>query len=85
MDKTKERISLILEPMAMFLLFRMTFSLVTAVVVYAILESTPDFSSQLFKATDNLKFMLCMAMSVKMPLALFVISWVFSAQICRTS
>ena len=38
MDMTRERASLILEPMAMFLLFQMTFSLVTAAVVWAILE-----------------------------------------------
>ena len=39
MDMTRERISLILEPMEMFLLFQMT-SLVAATVVLAILEST---------------------------------------------
>ena len=43
MNMTRERISLILELMAMFLLFQMTFSLVTAAVVWAILESTLDF------------------------------------------
>ena len=40
MDMARERISLILELMAMFLSFQMTFSLVTAAVVWAILEST---------------------------------------------
>ena len=40
--KTRERISLILELIAMFLSFQMTFSLVTAAVVWAILESTSD-------------------------------------------
>ena len=40
MDMARECISLILELMAMFLLFQMTFSLVTAAVVWAILEST---------------------------------------------
>ena len=40
MDMARERISLILELMAMFLSFQMTFSLVTAVVVWAILGST---------------------------------------------
>ena len=37
MDRARERISLILELMAMFLSFQMTFSLVTAAVVWAIL------------------------------------------------
>ena len=40
MDMARERISLILELMAMFLSLQMTFSLVTATVVWAILEST---------------------------------------------
>ena len=40
MDMARERISLILELMAMFLSFQMTFSLVTAAVVWAILDST---------------------------------------------
>ena len=43
MDMTRECISLILEPMAMFLSFQMTFSLVRAVVVRAILKSTSGF------------------------------------------
>ena len=38
-DMARERISLILELMAMFLLFQMTSSLVTAAVIWAILES----------------------------------------------
>ena len=38
MDMTRERISLILELMAMFLSFPMTFSLVTAAVVWTVLE-----------------------------------------------
>ena len=41
-DMAKECISLILELMAMFLSFQMTFSLVTTAVVWAILESTSD-------------------------------------------
>ena len=40
MDMARERISLILELMAMFLSFQMTFSLVTAAVVWAILDGT---------------------------------------------
>ena len=40
MDMARERISLILELMAMFLSFQMTFSLVTAAVGWAILDST---------------------------------------------
>ena len=40
MDMARERISLILELMAMFLLFQMTFSLVTAAVVWAILDNS---------------------------------------------
>ena len=43
MDRARERISLILERMAMFLSLQMTFSLVTAAVVWAILESTSSF------------------------------------------
>ena len=63
MDMARERISLILELMAMFLSFQMTFSLVTAAVVWAILDSTsrldPSFyySSQILKATDGLQFL----------------------------
>ena len=40
MDMARERISLVLELMVMFLSFQMTFSLVTAAVVWAILNST---------------------------------------------
>ena len=40
MDMARERISLILELMAMFFSFQMTFSLVIAAVVWAILDST---------------------------------------------
>ena len=64
MDVTRERISLILEPMAMFLLFQMTFSLVTAAVVWAILGSASGLdpssndSSQIFKAMDGRKFLV---------------------------
>ena len=65
MDMARERISLILELMAMFLSFQMTFSLVTAAVVWAILDSTSgsDPSSETiapryFKATDGLQFLV---------------------------
>ena len=40
MDMARERIGLILELMAMFLLFQMTFSFVNTAVVWAILDST---------------------------------------------
>ena len=40
MDMARELISLVLELMAMFLSFQMTFSLVTAAVVRALLGST---------------------------------------------
>ena len=40
MSIARERVSLILELMAVFLSFQMAFSLVTAPVVWAILEST---------------------------------------------
>ena len=89
MDMARERISLILELMAMFLSFQMTSSLVTAAVVWAILEST----SGLYPSSDTIvpiylklrtvsSFLLSMVMSVLMPLVLFVIIWVFSALIC---
>ena len=89
MDMARERISLILELMAMFLSFQMTFSLVTAAVVWAILESTwvLDSSSdtiapRYLKLRTVSSFLLSMVMSVPMPLVLFVINWVFSALIC---
>ena len=67
----------------------MTFSLVTAAVVWAILDST----SGLYPLSDTIaprylklrtvsSFLLSMVMSVLMPLVLFVINWVFSALIC---
>ena len=60
MDMARERISLILELMVMFLSCQMTFSLVTTAVVWAILDSTSrlDPSSQIFKATDGLRFLV---------------------------
>ena len=87
-DMARECISLILELMAMFLSFQMTFSLVTAAVVWAILEDT----SGLDPSSDNTaprylklqmvsSFLFSMVMSVLMPLVLFVIKWVFSALI----
>ena len=89
MDMARERISLILELVAMFLSFQMTFSLVTAAVVWAKLDSTSglDPSSDTI-ALRHLKlraissFLLSMVMCVLMPLVLFVINWVFSALIC---
>ena len=89
MDMARERISLTLELMAMFLSFQMTFSLVTAAVVWAILESNSglDPSSdtidpRYLKLRTVSSFLLSMVMSVLMPLVLFDISWVFSALIC---
>ena len=86
MDMAKERISLTLELMAMFLSFQMTFSLVTAAVVWVILESTSGLDpSSVTIAPRYLKlrtvfiFLLFMVKSVLMPLVLFVISCVFSA------
>ena len=86
---TRECISLILELMAMFLSFQMTFSLVIAVVVWAILESTSglDPSSdtiapRYLKLRSVSSFLLSMVMSVLMLLVLFVINWVFSTLIC---
>ena len=92
MGMARERISLILELMAMFLSFQMTFNLVIAAVVWAILDSTSglDPSSDTI-APSYLKlrtlqtvsgFLLFMVMSVLMPLVLFVINWVLSALIC---
>ena len=64
-DMTRERISLILELMAIFLSFQMTFSLPTATLVWAILEGTSGLdpssdttSSQIFIATDGLQFLI---------------------------
>ena len=60
MDMAMECISLILELMAMFLSFQMTFSLVTAAVVWAILDSTSGLNplSQIFEAMDGLQFLV---------------------------
>ena len=63
MDIARERIGLILELMAMFL-FQMTFSLVTATVVWAILDYfwlgslIRYYSAQILKATDGLQFLV---------------------------
>ena len=85
----RERISLILELMAMFLSFQMTLSLVTAAEVWAILDSTSGvdplsdtIARRCLKRQMVSSFLLSMIMSVLMPLVLFVISWVFSALIC---
>ena len=89
MDMARECISLTLELMAMFLSFQITFSLVTAAVVWAILESTSgmDPSSdtiapRYLKLHTVSSFLLSTVMSVLMPLVLFVINWVFSALVC---
>ena len=89
MDMARERISLILEPMAMFLSFQMTFRLVTAAVVWAILDSTSglDLSSntiahRYLKLRTVSSLLLSMVMTVLMSLVLFVTKWVFSALIC---
>ena len=87
MDMARECISLILELMVMYLLFQMTFSLVTAPeVVWAVLESTLglDPSSdtivprylKLQMVSSSLFYML---MSMLMPLVLSVINWLFFA------
>ena len=67
----------------------MTFSLVIAAVVWAILESTSGLDPSLDTIASrylNLQtyssFMLSMVMSVLMLLVLFVINWVFSVLIC---
>ena len=54
MDMARERISLILELMVMFLSFQMTFSLVTAAVVWAVLDSTSGLVPRCLKLTDDL-------------------------------
>ena len=73
MDMAREHISLILELMAIFLSFQMAFSLVTAAVVWAILESTSglDPSSdtitlRYLKLWTFSSFFLSMVMSVLM-------------------
>ena len=71
MDMVKKRISLILELMATFLSFQMTFSLVTAALVWAILDSTsgldPSFDTiapRYLKLRTVLSFLLSIVMSV---------------------
>ena len=88
MDMAKERISLILELIAMFLSFQTTFNLVTVTVVWAILDSTSGLdplsdtiAPRYLKLWTVSSFLLSMAMSV-LPLVLFVINCVFSALIC---
>ena len=75
MNMTRERISLILEPMAMCLSFQMTSSLVTAAVVWAILESASDFdpssdsiAPKYSKIWTVSSFLLSTVMSVLKPL-----------------
>ena len=88
-DMTRERISLILEQMTMFLWFQMTFSLVTAAEVWTILDSTSGFdpssnatAPRYLELWTVSRFLLCLVMSVLMPLLLFVINWVFSTLMC---
>ena len=85
MDLARERISLILELMAIFLSFQVTFSLVTSAVVWAI-PSGLDLSSdtiapRYLKLWTVSSFLSSMVISVLMPLVLFVINLVFSALI----
>ena len=40
------------------------------------------YSSQIFKVTDGLQFLVSMVFSVLMPLVLFVINWISSVLIC---
>ena len=65
MDMARERISLILELMAMLLSFQMTFSLVTAAVAmgypgeyFRLGSLIRYYSSQIFKASDGLQFLV---------------------------
>ena len=81
MGMARERISLILELVTMFLSFQMTFSLVTAAVVWATLEnisgldhSSDTIAPRYLKLRTVSSFLLSMVMSVLMPLVLFVIS-----------
>ena len=87
--QARERTSLILELMVTFLSFQMTFSLVTAAVVWAVLDGTSglDPSSdtiapRYLKLRTVSSFLLSMVMSVLISLVLFVINLVFSALIC---
>ena len=89
MDMARECTSLILELMVMFLSLQMTFSLVTAAVVWAILESTSGLdplsdtiAPRCLKLWTVSSFLSSMVMSGLTPLVLFVINWVFSALIC---
>ena len=84
MDMARERISLILEPMAIFLSFQMTFSLVTAAVVLAVLESTSGLdplsdtiAPRYLKLWTVSSFLLSIVMLVLKPLVLFVVNRVF--------
>ena len=64
MDTARERISLLMELMAMFLSFQMTLSLTNAAVVWATLDSTSgldpssDTIALRFKAMDGLQFLV---------------------------
>ena len=88
MDVTRERISRILELREILLSFQTGFSLVKAAVVYAILESISGLEPssviiepRYLKLVTVSSFCPFTLISVFMPLVLFVISLVFSAQI----
>ena len=87
-DVTRERISCTLELRDILLSFQTGFNLVNAAVVCAILESISGFKpSSIITQYSYLKlvtvssFCPFILISVMMPLALFVISLVFSALI----
>ena len=75
MDMARERISLISELMAMFLSFQITFNLVAAAVIWAILDSTSGLdplsdtiAPRYLKLRTVSSFLLSIVMSVLMPL-----------------
>ena len=85
MNMGRERTSLTLELMSMFLSFQINFNLVIAAMVWAILESTSGLdspirysSSQIFKATYSLRFVVVYRNVSADAMVLFVINWVFS-------
>ena len=89
MRMTRERISLIFELSAIFLSFQMVLRFVSAAVVWAILArmsgldpSSAMIAPRYLKLLTQSSFSPLPMMSVLMPLALLVISLVFSALIC---
>ena len=75
MDMTNERISLIFDLRAMFLLFQMVLCFARAGVVWADLASTSGLDPS--SATIAPKYLKLLTQSVLMPLVLLVISLVF--------